>query len=316
VCGIFGYASAQGIPKWGRVTELALLTEVLGEDAWGLAYLDGKEVKSFKNPGAIRLAVNSKEWRRIRKKQPRVLIGHARDATHGDPGDNANNHPFDYPHVVLIHNGVVSTSGRELPLKGSCDSEIIAYLMNEALEAGQDPMESGLQELRGSYACAALLRDGSLLLFKNHMPIHISIEGKRVLWFSSSNFFLKHLGYESFPVPSNSWLRIRTDDGRLKVEVGRIPVPKFDPTEKQWQPARSFLFSLEHLKQLKDGTCPSCGSPTYRVVYGGKTFNECTGYSFDCDYSELMDELYYEAAISEGREVQALDSELKSPSQS
>ncbi|MFV9690509.1 MAG: glutamine--fructose-6-phosphate transaminase (isomerizing) [Desulfobacteria bacterium] len=93
-------------------------------------------------------------------------LGHTRWATHGRPSD-ANAHPHVAGSVVLVHNGIVENySGlkKELMARGrvfssETDSEVIAHLIDEELEAGktfEDGVRDALGLLKGSYAVLVL----------------------------------------------------------------------------------------------------------------------------------------------------------------
>lgn len=93
-------------------------------------------------------------------------LGHTRWATHGRPSD-ANAHPHVAGSVVLVHNGIVenySELKKELMARGrvfssETDSEVIAHLIDEELEAGktfEDGVRDALGLLKGSYAVLAL----------------------------------------------------------------------------------------------------------------------------------------------------------------
>jgi len=64
----------------------------------------------------------------------RMLIGHCRYATHGEPGDNVNNHPHPVDGGWLVHNGVIGNyrelvAEHGLHLVSECDSETLGLLV-------------------------------------------------------------------------------------------------------------------------------------------------------------------------------------------
>jgi glucosamine 6-phosphate synthetase-like amidotransferase/phosphosugar isomerase protein len=66
----------------------------------------------------------------------RLLIGHCRWATQGDPGEAINNHPHPCDGGWLVHNGVVShyhelIQQYKLHPVSRCDSEVIALLVEK-----------------------------------------------------------------------------------------------------------------------------------------------------------------------------------------
>lgn len=99
-----------------------------------------------------------------------IGIAHTRWATHGAPTTN-NAHPHATDHVALVHNGIIENFKElreELQAKGrsftsETDTEVVAHLVSEQVEAGKSPEEAVkavLPRLRGAFALA--------ILFKSH----------------------------------------------------------------------------------------------------------------------------------------------------
>src|ERR1700722_4748181 len=105
MCGVFGFVSYDGKgPNLKSLSAVARITMSRGHHAWGMAWLDWSgRLKMFKQTGRIvdhlgllAMAVDA-----------RILIGHCRWATHGNPGNNLNNHPHPADGGWIVHNGVV-----------------------------------------------------------------------------------------------------------------------------------------------------------------------------------------------------------------
>ncbi|WP_156678833.1 glutamine--fructose-6-phosphate transaminase (isomerizing) [Sphingomonas profundi] len=97
-----------------------------------------------------------------------VGIAHTRWATHGGP-TTSNAHPHATGEVAIVHNGIIEnfkTLRDELAAKGrvfesQTDSEVVAHLISDQVEAGVDPVEAvrlSLKRLRGAFALAILFR--------------------------------------------------------------------------------------------------------------------------------------------------------------
>ena len=95
-------------------------------------------------------------------------IAHTRWATHGAP-TTANAHPHATDEVALVHNGIIENfkplrdaliaRGREF--HSQTDSEVVAHLVSERIEAGdspQDAVKAVLPQLHGAFALAILFR--------------------------------------------------------------------------------------------------------------------------------------------------------------
>ena len=101
-------------------------------------------------------------------------IAHTRWATHGGPTTN-NAHPHATDHVAVVHNGIIENFKplrEELIARGrvftsETDTEVVAHLISEKVEAGAAPADAVrevLPRLHGAFALAILFRDHPELL--------------------------------------------------------------------------------------------------------------------------------------------------------
>lgn len=166
MCGIVAYAG----PKQAAPILIRALKdlEYRGYDSAGIAVLspeDG-ELAITKRQGRI---VNLEAA--INEAAPvagQTGIGHTRWATHGKPSDlNAHPHTSCAGEVVVIHNGIVENYAglrAELRERGhqfasETDTETIAHLMEEAVNAGEDLLGAlctTIRRLEGSQAIVAM----------------------------------------------------------------------------------------------------------------------------------------------------------------
>ena len=115
MCGILGWY------RWGTKTPSpallpALLTENLirGKDATGFAYQDTRDdqVYVLKAPLPANEFIAEAErtnpaiWNQVANS--RIVIGHTRAKTQGDPAQNENNHPVAFKNWLAVHNGMIS----------------------------------------------------------------------------------------------------------------------------------------------------------------------------------------------------------------
>ncbi|MEN9289289.1 MAG: hypothetical protein RL317_912, partial [Pseudomonadota bacterium] len=97
-----------------------------------------------------------------------VGIAHTRWATHGAP-TTSNAHPHATEEVALVHNGIIENfkplrdaliaKGRRF--ESETDTEVVAHLVSEQVEAGASPQEAVkavLPQLRGAFALAIAFR--------------------------------------------------------------------------------------------------------------------------------------------------------------
>ena len=95
-------------------------------------------------------------------------IAHTRWATHGAP-NTANAHPHATAEVALVHNGIIenfkplrdSLIARGRQFESETDTEVVAHLVSEQVEAGlspQDAVKAVVPMLRGAFALAIAFR--------------------------------------------------------------------------------------------------------------------------------------------------------------
>jgi len=101
-------------------------------------------------------------------------IAHTRWATHGGPTTN-NAHPHSTGQVALVHNGIIENfkplrdelMARGRTFESETDTEVVAHLVSEKVEAGMSPADAVaevLPRLHGAFALAILFRDHPDLL--------------------------------------------------------------------------------------------------------------------------------------------------------
>ncbi|WP_430414578.1 glutamine--fructose-6-phosphate transaminase (isomerizing) [Parasphingorhabdus sp.] len=97
-----------------------------------------------------------------------IGIAHTRWATHGAPTTH-NAHPHATGEVALVHNGIIENfkslreqlSARGRSFESETDTEVVAHLVSEQVEAGKSPedaVKSVLPQLRGAFALAIAFR--------------------------------------------------------------------------------------------------------------------------------------------------------------
>jgi glutamine---fructose-6-phosphate transaminase (isomerizing) len=97
-----------------------------------------------------------------------IGIAHTRWATHGAP-TTSNAHPHATGEVALVHNGIIENfkslrdelTARGRTFESETDTEVVAHLVSEQVEAGkspQDAVKAVLPILRGAFALAIAFR--------------------------------------------------------------------------------------------------------------------------------------------------------------
>ena len=158
---------------------------IVGNEAAAPRLMDGLrrlEYRGYDSAGICTLVEGALERRRAEGKLDNLQreldaaplpgsigIAHTRWATHGAP-TVGNAHPHVVDGVAVVHNGIIENFKalrEEMQAKGrsfssETDSEVIAHLVADQLEAGKDPeaaVAAVLPRLHGAFALAILFRD-------------------------------------------------------------------------------------------------------------------------------------------------------------
>ena len=166
MCGIVGYV--------GKERCLEVLMEGLrhleyrGYDSAGLALQLCGRIEPIKQEGHLNRLAAAVAGRNGDLSGVRAGVGHTRWATHGRPSE-ANAHPQlgGDASVAVVHNGIIENfeelkeelEGRGVAFNSETDTEVIAHLLAQRVEAGEplrEALAGVLGRLEGSFAVAAL----------------------------------------------------------------------------------------------------------------------------------------------------------------
>ncbi len=177
MCGVFGFVNYDGKgPDMKRLRTIAAATMTRGPHAFGFAWLDWSgRVRMFKKTGRIvdhlgllRMVANA-----------RLLVGHCRWATHGDPENNLNNHPHPADGGWIVHNGVVSNhedlaAEYDLWPVTDCDSEVLGLLLGGTRGSLSDRVAAMANVARGNLAVLGVWgHPARLIAVRNGNPLSI-----------------------------------------------------------------------------------------------------------------------------------------------
>ena len=163
MCGIIGIVGKAPVAE--RLVDGLRRMEYRGYDSAGICTLhDGRLVRRRAEGKLANLVLELE-----RHPAPgEVGIAHTRWATHGAPTAH-NAHPHATDELALVHNGIIENfrSLREAlvergrTFESETDTEIVAHLVSEQVEAGlspQDAVKAVLPQLRGAFALAIAFR--------------------------------------------------------------------------------------------------------------------------------------------------------------
>ncbi|TRD10597.1 glutamine--fructose-6-phosphate transaminase (isomerizing) [Erythrobacter insulae] len=164
MCGIIGIVGSEAVAD--RLVDGLKRMEYRGYDSSGICTLHDGQLVRRRAKGKLANLVNV-----LRESDAPGSIGiaHTRWATHGAPtAENA--HPHATEEVAIVHNGIIENFKElraELAAKGrifesETDSEVVAHLISDQIEAGADPVaavKAVLPRLRGAFALAIAFRE-------------------------------------------------------------------------------------------------------------------------------------------------------------
>jgi len=165
-----------------------------------------------------------------------VGIAHTRWATHGGPTTN-NAHPHATGEVALVHNGIIENFKplrEELLARGrvfesETDTEIVAHLVSEQVEAGLDPVaavKAVLPRLHGAFALAILFRSHPDMLIGARLgsPLVVGY-GEGETYLGSDALALAPLTQRISYLEEGDWV-VLTRDGTQVYDVENSPVER------------------------------------------------------------------------------------------
>ena len=159
MCGIIGIVGKDEVAD--RLVDGLRRMEYRGYDSAGVCTLSGGELIRRRAPGKL----GNLMLELARDPAPgNTGIAHTRWATHGAP-TAANAHPHATEHLALVHNGIIENfrtlrealTARGRRFESDTDTEVVAHLVSEQVEAGLSPadaVKAVLPQLRGAFALA------------------------------------------------------------------------------------------------------------------------------------------------------------------
>jgi glucosamine--fructose-6-phosphate aminotransferase (isomerizing) len=163
MCGIIGIVGRENVAD--RLVDGLKRMEYRGYDSAGVCTVHDSQLVRRRAEGKL---VNLARTLAQDPAPGLTGIAHTRWATHGAPTTN-NAHPHATGEVALVHNGIIENfkplrdelTARGRRFESETDTEVVAHLVSEAVEAGASPAEAVKQvlpRLRGAFALAIAFR--------------------------------------------------------------------------------------------------------------------------------------------------------------
>ncbi len=221
MCGIIGIVGKSEVAS--RLVDGLRRMEYRGYDSAGLCTVHEGELIRRRAPGKLINLVAELE----QHPAPGTLgIAHTRWATHGAP-TTSNAHPHATGEVALVHNGIIENfrplreelEARGRKFESETDTEVVAHLVSEQVEAGKSPeaaVSEVLHRLRGAFALAIAFRGQPDLLIGARLgsPLVVGY-GEGETYLGSDALALAPLTQKISYLDEGDWVVITCEGARI-----------------------------------------------------------------------------------------------------
>jgi glucosamine--fructose-6-phosphate aminotransferase (isomerizing) len=221
MCGIIGIVGREAVAE--RLLDGLKRLEYRGYDSAGICTVDDGALIRRRAEGKL---VNLARELAAHPAPGTTGIAHTRWATHGAP-TTANAHPHATGEVALVHNGIIENFKplrEELIARGrvfesETDTEVVAHLVSEQVEAGVDPVaavRTVLPRLRGAFALAVLFRRHPDILVGARLGSPLVVgHGEGETYLGSDALALAPLTQRIAYLDEGDWVVIDRDGARI-----------------------------------------------------------------------------------------------------
>jgi glucosamine--fructose-6-phosphate aminotransferase (isomerizing) len=231
MCGIIGIVGKEQVAD--RLVDGLRRMEYRGYDSAGICLVEDDQLVRRRAEGKLAGLVLE-----LARHPASGLIGiaHTRWATHGAP-NTANAHPHATGEVALVHNGIIENFkplrdaliARGRTFESETDTEVVAHLVSEQVEAGlspQDAVKAVLPTLRGAFALAIAFRqhDDMLIGARLGSPLVVGY-GEGETYLGSDALALAPLTQRITYLEEGDWVVI-TREGATIYDVNNVQVTR------------------------------------------------------------------------------------------
>ncbi len=231
MCGIVGILSGEDVA--GRLLDGLKRLEYRGYDSAGIATDNDGAIERRRASGKL---VNLANELAAHPLPGHTGIAHTRWATHGGPTTN-NAHPHATGEVAVVHNGIIENFkplrdeliARGRTFTSETDTEVVAHLISEKVEAGMDPVSAVreiLPRLHGAFALAILFRQHPDLLIGARLGSPLVVgHGEGEMYLGSDALALAPLTQRIAYLDEGDWV-VLTRDGAQVYDRENNPVER------------------------------------------------------------------------------------------
>ena len=231
MCGIIGIVGKE--PVADRLVDGLRRMEYRGYDSAGVCTVQDGQLIRRRAEGKLNNLVKELAG----NPAPGLIgIAHTRWATHGAP-TTSNAHPHATGEVALVHNGIIENFkplrdaliARGRTFESETDTEVVAHLVSEHVEAGKSPtdaVKAVLPTLRGAFALAIAFRshDDMLIGARLGSPLVVGY-GDGETYLGSDALALAPLTQRIAYLEEGDWVII-TRDGAQIFDKDNAPVTR------------------------------------------------------------------------------------------
>ena len=231
MCGIIGIVGKEQVAD--RLVDGLRRMEYRGYDSAGICLVEDGQLFRRRAEGKL----NNLVLELVRNPASGLIgIAHTRWATHGAP-TTSNAHPHATGEVALVHNGIIENFkplrdaliARGRTFESETDTEVVAHLVSEQVEAGlspQDAVKAVLPTLRGAFALAIAFRqhDDMLIGARLGSPLVVGY-GEGETYLGSDALALAPLTQRITYLEEGDWVVI-TREGATIYDVNNVQVSR------------------------------------------------------------------------------------------
>ncbi|MBW6529402.1 glutamine--fructose-6-phosphate transaminase (isomerizing) [Sphingomonas citri] len=231
MCGIVGILGHDDVAD--RLLDGLKRLEYRGYDSAGIATVVDGQIARRRASGKL---INLQRELAADPLPGHTGIAHTRWATHGGPTTN-NAHPHATDEVAVVHNGIIENFKalrEELIARGrvftsETDTEVVAHLISEKVEAGaapEDAVREVLPRLHGAFALAILFRSHPDLLIGARLGSPLVVgHGDGETYLGSDALALAPLTQRIAYLEEGDWV-VCTRDGTQVYDRDNAPVER------------------------------------------------------------------------------------------
>ncbi|WP_225336119.1 glutamine--fructose-6-phosphate transaminase (isomerizing) [Halomicrobium urmianum] len=269
MCGIIAQSGADDAV--GTLINGLERLEYRGYDSAGIAVQNGSGIAVHKRAGDVS---EIREEIQTEAASGEVGIGHTRWSTHGPPTDaNAHPHTSDTGNIAVVHNGVIenhaelreflSANGHEFT--SDTDTEVIPHLIEHFRQTESETMAAfrrAIDELEGSYAIAALIRDEErVYAARAGSPLVLGLDSGQYYLASDIPAFVEHTRDVAFLEDGD--VVVLESDGAQIFDRNGVPVER-DVERVDWNPEEVGKGHFDHYMLKEIHNQPSSIAKTIR----------------------------------------------------